>query len=86
MPSFKGAGLSLEEWLKTPLALGIGRLAVENRLIELRDSRIAVLRNNGCCIKERDGSASSIIRMGPETAIQVGLEAMIAAYPRYCQE
>lgn len=70
----------LTEWLSSDEALEIGRQAVENALIEFRESRIAVLRNNGCVIKERDGTSSSIIRFGPEQAISIGLKAMIKAY------
>lgn len=56
--------------------LEIGRKAIEDLVIEFRDSRIQVMRNNGVCCKERDGTPSDVIRFGPETAIKVGLEAI----------
>jgi hypothetical protein len=55
----------------------VARLAVENTLVELRDSRISVLnRGNGLVIREFDGSESSVIRMGFETALRIGVEAI----------
>ena len=56
--------------------LEVGRLAVENMLVELRDSRISVMRNNGLCIKEKDSTPSAIVRMPIETAITVAMEAI----------
>lgn len=55
----------------------IARKAVEDTLIEFRDARIAVIRNNGLVIKERDGQTSPIIRLGIEQAIQIGLKAVV---------
>lgn len=57
----------------------IARLAVEETLVVLRDSRISVLRNNGLTIKERDGSSSDVIRMGFERALIIGLRAILAS-------
>lgn len=54
------------------------RKAVEDVLIEFRDARISQLRNNGLVIREKDGGASSIIRLGPEDAVRIGLEAIVA--------
>jgi hypothetical protein len=59
--------------------LEVGRKAIEDTLLALRDSRISAFRNNGLVCKERDGSDSHIIRLGPEHAIQIGLKA-IAVY------
>lgn len=72
--------MDLATFLQSPEALEIGRQAVEDQLIEMRDARIGVLRNNGLVIKEYDGSPSHIIRMGPEHAIDIGLKAMIKAF------
>lgn len=57
----------------------IARKAIEDVLIDLRDSRISVLfRNNGLVVNESDGRASPIIRMGPETAVRIGIAAIAA--------
>lgn len=56
----------------------LARFTVESELIELRDARILTLRNNGLCIKEKDGTPSSIIRMGFETAMLIAIEAINA--------
>lgn len=61
-----------------PVLLEVGRKAVEDTLVDLRDERLSLLfRNNGLIIKERDGSKSDIIRMGPEDAIRVGMLAIV---------
>lgn len=52
------------------------RFAVENALVEFRDSRIFQIRNNGLVIKEKDGTNSHIIRMGMEEAMAIGLKAI----------
>lgn len=70
--------------------LEIGRKAIEDALIEFRDCRTSVLqRGNGFCIKEKDGSASEIIRFGPELGLHIGLKAIAAhlnsAPPSPCQ-
>lgn len=70
---------SMVQWEPTDEQLEIGRKAVEDLLIEWRDSRLSELRNNGLVIKEKDGTASSIIRFGTETALKVGIKAMLAA-------
>lgn len=56
--------------------LEVGRRAVEDALIDMRDSRMSMMRNNGLVVKERDGSPSSIIRLGTEQAISIALAAM----------
>lgn len=65
--------------------LEVGRKAIEERLIEFRDSRFSeLMRGNGLVIREKDGKDSSIIRFGPETALYIGLKAMaehLAANP-----
>lgn len=56
--------------------LEIARKAVEDELIEFRDSGISVLRNNGLVIKYKDGSPSDIIRMGFEHAFALAIDAI----------
>ena len=58
------------------LLWNVARRAVEDELIEWRDSRRFVLRNNGFVVKEQDGSDSSIIRFGPETGVRIALLAL----------
>jgi hypothetical protein len=59
--------------------LEIARKAVEDELIERRDSRLGLLRRNGLCVAEMDGTPSPIIRMGIEEALDIGLKAINAA-------
>lgn len=57
--------------------LEIGRKAIEDVLVDWRDNRLSeFLRGNGLVIREKDGSDSSIIRFGPETALRIGMKAM----------
>ena len=57
--------------------LEVGRRAVEDSLIEWRDSRLSTFgRRNGLVICEKDGSPSSIIRFGVETALGIALLAI----------
>jgi hypothetical protein len=57
--------------------LEIGRKAIEDALIEFRDDRLSTpMRGNGLVIREKDGKDSSIIRMGPEMALSIGLKAI----------
>jgi hypothetical protein len=59
--------------------LEIGRRAIEKTLIEWRDDRLSELgRANGLVIREKDGTESSVIRFGPETALLIGLKAIEA--------
>lgn len=57
----------------------IARKAVEDIMVEFRDSRIGQLRNNGMVIKESDGRDSHIIRLGVEDVIRIGLAAIVKA-------
>lgn len=55
----------------------VGRGAVEDVLIDFRDSGISILgRNNGLVVKHLDGSSSDIIRLSIEGAVTIALEAM----------
>jgi hypothetical protein len=59
--------------------LEVGRLAIEDRLIQWRDARMSELsRRNGFTIREVDGKASSVIRFGPETGLRIALKAIAA--------
>lgn len=60
-----------------PELLHIARLAIEDALVQWRDSRLSeVGRGNGLVIKEMDGQPSSVIRFGAEYALSLGLEAI----------
>ena len=55
----------------------VARAAIEDQLIEWRDDRLSMpLRNNGFVVKEKDGTASSIIRFGPEDGVRIALLAL----------
>lgn len=56
--------------------LEVARKAIEDMLVECRDSRMFVLNNNGLVIKERDGSPSSIIRLSSDIAVSIALHAI----------
>lgn len=56
--------------------LEVGRKAVEETLIDFRDSRISQPRGNGLVIREKDGTESSLIRLGPEDALRIALKAI----------
>jgi hypothetical protein len=58
--------------------LEVGRKAIEDTLIEFRDSRLSQIRNNGLVCREKDGTESCIIRLGPEDALRIGLKAIAA--------
>ena len=60
----------------TDTELEIGRLAVEDVLIELRDNHICTLRNNGLVCKEKDGTPSTVIRLGLEQALLIAIKAI----------
>ena len=61
----------------------IGRARVEAQLVEMRDARIGLIgRNNGLVIKEKDGSDSHTIRMGPEMALDVAIRAMLEEFEK----
>lgn len=63
----------------TPADYEIARKAVEDQLVELRDARISMLRRNGMVICEADGTPSSVIRLGAEDVVRIGLAAIAAA-------
>lgn len=63
-----------------PYALTMAHLAVEDELIERRDARISVMGPaNGLVVKERNGTESSIMRMGTRDALEIGIAAYLRA-------
>lgn len=61
-----------------PELLEIARKAVEDELVDFRESRISMMgRGNGLVICESDGTPSSHIRLGTEHALKIGLKAII---------
>lgn len=55
----------------------VGRLAIEEALVEWRDNRRSTpFRNNGFVIREYDRSPSEIIRFGPEMGLKIALLAI----------
>lgn len=66
-----------------PSALEIARIAIENELIEWRDSRLSMPgRGNGLVAREKNGAPSHIIRFGPEVAVRIALRAIAESrYP-----
>lgn len=71
-----------KDYLLSAGAREIARKAVEDELIVMRDSHLSMpMRNNGCTIKEKDGSPSNIIRFGVEDAFYIGLKAIFETIP-----
>lgn len=69
--------IDLEAISNDDALLEVGRKAIEDLLIELRDQRICQPhRRNGLVVREKDGTDSNVIRFGPETALRVGLKAI----------
>jgi hypothetical protein len=76
MSSHEARADELRELADNGKLLEIGRKAIEDELIEWRDSRRATLRNNGFTVREMNGEASSIIRFGPEVGLRIALRAI----------
>jgi hypothetical protein len=74
--NFTGGFMNLTEIIENNELIEIGRKAIEDVLVEFRDRRISVVRGNGLIIKEKDGTDSHMIRMGPEDALRIGLKAI----------
>jgi hypothetical protein len=61
-------------------ALTAAHLAVEDVLIDMRDSRMGVLgRANGFIVNEKDGTPSSIMRLGTRDGLRIGIKAYLNA-------
>jgi hypothetical protein len=71
--------MTIEDVLANESLRETARLEVEDALIELRDMRISTFRNNGLVIREENGEESSIIRLGFEAALCIGLKAILKA-------
>lgn len=64
----------------------VGRKAIEDALIEWRDAGLSQLqRNNGLCIRYKDGTASPIVRFGPEVGVMIALKAIADAIEQEAQ-
>lgn len=64
-----------------PEMIRVAHAAIQNTLVEFRDSHISLLgRGNGLCIRPRDSKGRTddpfIIRLGPEDAMRIGLDAI----------
>lgn len=71
---------TIDQVLTDERLLEIGRKAVEDQLVSLRDSRLSVLfGGNGLVIRERDGGESAIIRMSVKQALVTALRAISEA-------
>ncbi len=61
-------------------ALTAAHLAVEDVLIDFRDSCIFVLNHaNGFVVNESDGRPSSIMRLGTRDGLRIGIKAYLSA-------
>jgi len=78
--SFKAGIKEVGEALLSDDSIEIGRKAIEDTLIEWRENRLSTFnRGNGLVVREKDGGASDIIRFGPETALRIGIKAILKA-------
>lgn len=75
-----GFGLRAQalEDLLSPESLEHARKAVEDELIDWRDSGLFMLRNNGLAVRNKDGSGSEIIRFGFEDGLRIAVKDHIA--------
>ena len=74
--------MNIKDVIKNEELHEVARRAVEDALIERRNTRTGILnRNNGLVCKERDGRDSNIIRMSIEEALVIGLRAIEAQAP-----
>ena len=68
--------MTITELLADPVALERGRKAVEDTLIDFRDSRLSIIGpGNGLVIHEADGQESHIIRLSVLDAFVIALRA-----------
>ena len=71
--------MTLEQIADDPELLEVGRNAIEDQLIEMRDSRMFEFgRRNGFVVCEKNGDRSDIIRFGPEVGLRIALRAIAA--------
>lgn len=62
-----------------PYALALARRAVEDLLVEFRDSGWSVAVGNGLVIAGRDGQQSSAIRLSTSEGLRIGISTYLAA-------
>lgn len=63
-----------------PDTLEAGRKAIEDTLIEFRNSRISMLNaGNGFVVREKDATPSSAIRLSTAAGLRIGLLAILAS-------
>jgi hypothetical protein len=63
-----------------PAALTKAHKAVEDVLIEFRDSGLSVLGPaNGFVVRDRNGTPSPIMRLGTRDGLEIGIKAYLAA-------
>lgn len=60
-------------------ALEVARKAVEDTLIEFRDSSMFMIGGNGFVVRNRDGSASDIMRFSTAVGLSIGIKAYLGA-------
>ena len=69
---------SISKVIESEELLEVGRKAIEDVLIDFRDSRIShPNRGNGLVCCEKDGEPSSVIRLGPESGLKIALKAIV---------
>lgn len=69
-----------------PEFLRAAHLAIEDVLVEWRDARLSTpFCGNGLVVRERDGKASSQIRMSTREALTIGLKAMADHLEKPCE-
>lgn len=61
------------------MALESARKAVEDVLVDFRDSRISVMGGNGFVIREKDGTDSHIMRLRTADGLAIGIKAYLEA-------
>lgn len=66
-------------------ALEVARKAVEDALVEFRDSGMFMIGGNGFVIRNYDGSDSSIMRLSTALGLQIGIKAYLAALAESAQ-
>jgi hypothetical protein len=76
-PKVRSSAVLCRRLAEDDALMEVGRKAIEDTLVEWRDSRLSEFtRGNGLVIREKDGSESSIIRMGPEAGVKIALKAI----------
>ena len=70
--------ITIDGLLKREDLIEVGRKAVEDTLIDFRDSRISLVgMGNGLVVCEEDGTKSDAIRLTIDDALRIALEAII---------